>query len=80
MVFKRNKTINLIDTRPSKRAFCGNKGSGPFKKNFVRPKELANELNMKVTSGKLISSFASPLPSFGYNASVLNTMHRDVST
>ena len=40
--------MNFIDSTPPKGAFCGSKGRGPFRKNFVTPKELANRLIKKL--------------------------------
>ena len=44
--------MNGMERMPFKGEFLGRNVTGPFRKNFVMPNELANRLNTNVRSGK----------------------------
>ena len=48
IVFRSRRIRNFNDSTPAKGASTGNNGRGPFKKNFVIPKDPVNRLMINV--------------------------------
>ena len=48
IVFRSKRIRNLKDNTPDKGASSGNIGRGPFRKNFVIPKDPLNKLRINV--------------------------------
>ena len=48
IVFRSRRIRNLNDSTPAKGASSGNIGRGPFRKNFVNPKDPVNKLKINV--------------------------------
>ena len=80
IVFRSRRFKNLNESNPAKGASFGNTGRGPFRKNFVIPKDPVNKLNINVYIAKVIDVLLSPRRPFGKKASVVKMMQRVVST
>ena len=48
IVFRNRRIRKLNDSTPAKGASSGNIGRGPFRKNFVMPKDPVNKLKINV--------------------------------